>query len=303
MASIVSWLISRVGVIYIIALIFILTCMDIKTIQMRIKLRHLNDAIPDFSDMILFSRTPNAKNDVIWRPYHDYFGLILQYIPDDLIVKDLLGYVDYYKGQETKAIELFKASAVLKNQNLFWPNYNLGVIYYTKGQWAQAAQYLFGAVSSNFHLTLLLMQNSMVYQQISLSPFFKYSFDDEIKGAQAYAYVLLLSSLYNMKQYEKVIVIANLGLANQQLSYKDAFYYYEGLACLQLEKIKEALLFFQKSLDLEKNNPDVYYYLADLMQRAGQLQQAQQLLQVSLALHQKNDPRFPYGAQAGLRFF
>jgi hypothetical protein len=35
--------------------------MDLKTLDARIKIRHLNDAIPDFSDMIIFSKDQNAK--------------------------------------------------------------------------------------------------------------------------------------------------------------------------------------------------------------------------------------------------
>ena len=65
----------------------------------------------------------------------------------------------------------------------------------------------------------------------------------------------------------------------------------------------KAVLLFEKSLTIEKNNPDVYYYLADIYQNAGQLEQSKEFLQVSYALHQKNDPRFPYDKQTYLRFF
>ena len=44
--------------------LFCLTCVDLKMLEMRIKVRHLNDAIPDFSDMIIFSKEQNARK--IW---------------------------------------------------------------------------------------------------------------------------------------------------------------------------------------------------------------------------------------------
>ena len=67
--------------------------------------------------------------------------------------------------------------------------------------------------------------------------------------------------------------------------------------------MEKAFLLFQKSLTIEKNNPDVYFYIANIYQKAGQFDQARALLQVSLALHQKNDPRFPYDSHVNLRFF
>jgi len=297
------WLFCRIAVIYIIVFLFCMTCMDLKTIIERVKVRHLNDAIPDFSDMILFSRDQSAIRDIDWRPYQDYFELILSYLPDDQITMQLLGFVDYNAGREEKAIALFKSSTQMNGKYLFWSNYNLGVLYYKKGMWPQASEYLLNAISSNTRLTLLLMQDSMVYKQILASSYFKYSLDEEIKDAQSRAYILLLSSMYHMKQYDKMIVIANLGIKDQALSHKDAFYYYDGLGFYEIGRIKDAFLMFQESLNLEKGNPDIYYYLADIYQKAGQLEQARDLLQISYTLHQKNDPRFPYEKLANLRFY
>jgi tetratricopeptide (TPR) repeat protein len=277
--------------------------MDLKMVAERIKVRHLNDIIPDFSDLIIFSKDQNAKKNIDWKPYQDYFELILNYIPNDLITDQLLGFVDSYAGHEQKAIALFKASAEMNGKYLFWSNYNLGVLYYKKQFWPQASEYLLNAISSNTRLTLLLMQDSMVYKQMLASPYFNYSLSDEIKDAQSRSYILLLSSLYHMKQYGKMVAISNLALENKDLSYKDAIYYYDGLAFYEMGQFKSAFLLFQESLSLEKANPDVYYYMADIYQRAGQLEQARGLLQISYALHQKNDPRFPYENQAKLRIF
>jgi tetratricopeptide (TPR) repeat protein len=304
LVGIMQWLVSRVGVIYCLVIIFSLTCVDLKNLQERIKIRYLNDAIPDFSNMIIFSKTLNAKNDFYWSSYKDYFRLVLRYMPDDLVTDQLLGYVDYYTGQEQKAIELFKASNQIKGHPLFWSNYNLGVVYYKQGNWPQAADYLFQAISSSPQLTLALIQQSMVYRQITASPYFiKYNLGQELNGATSDAYVLLLSSLYHMGQYEKMMIVVKIAMANQTLLHKDALYYYAGLALLGQTQVPKAVEFFQQSLSLEKANPDVYYYLGDIYQHAGQLTQAQYFMQISYALHQKNDPRFPYDRSITLRFF
>lgn len=298
-----KWLTSRVGVIYVILLFFCLTCVDLKTLDERINVRRLNQAVPNFTYMINFSMDKNGKQVVPWAPYKNYFELIFRYNPDDVIIKQLLGYVDFYTGQEQKAIDLFKSSAEMKGHLLFWSNYNLGVLYYKNGMWAQAAEYLLKVINLNPQLTMLLMRDSLVYKQIFLTPAFTYNLEDEINNAKSKAYILLLSSLHHMEQYDKMIAVYKLAITNKDLLYKDAFYYYGGLSFYETGQMEKAFLFFQKSLTLEKDNPDVYDYIANIYQKAGQLQYAREFLQVSYALHQKKDPRFPYDAQVNLRFF
>ena len=303
LAATLKWLMSRVWIIYLIILVFCFTCMDLKTIEMRIKVRHLNDAIPDFSDMILFSKGQKLKHNIDWNPYRRYFGIILRYMPDDALTRQLLAFVDYHTGREREAVGLYKSSALINGQALFWSNYNLGVIYYKRGMWPQAGEYLLKAIESNPQLTILLMKNSIIYRQISVSPYFKYSLGEDISEAQGQAYLLLLSSLYQMGQYDKVFVVFKLAIANPNLTYQDAYYYYGGLALVGMGQINNAFLLFQKSLAIEKNNPEIYYYISNIYQKAGQLEQARSFLQASYALHQKKDPRFPYEEKVTLHFF
>jgi tetratricopeptide (TPR) repeat protein len=303
MERIIPWIFSRVGMIYIIVLVFCLSFVNFKSLDERIKVRFLNDAIPDFSDLIIFTKDPNAKNELDWRPYKNYFGLIYRYMPRDPVARQLQGLVDYYTGREQEAVNLFESTAMEKGKFLFWSNYNLGVIYYKKGLWSKAAESLFKAIGSSPKLTVLLMDHSLVYRQIMMNPYFKYSLTDELKDGLSHAYILLLSSLSYMKQYDKMIYIANAAIGNPILSHKDAFYYFEGLAFFEMGHFQEAFGLFEKSLTMEKENPYTYYYLANIYQKAGQAEQAHTLLQASYTLHQRNDPRFPYETQAKLRFF
>ncbi len=303
MASVMRWVFGRVAVVYLIVFVFGWTCLDLKTIGLRVKMRHLNDSIPDFSDMIIFEKDPKNKKDIQWQPYRDYFELIGQYMPNDVVARQLLGYVEYFTGQQDKAEDLFKGTSSVSGHLLFWSNFNLGVLYYKKEMWAQAAEYLFKAVSSSPQLALLLMRDSIMYKQIFSSLYFKFSLEHELNMAQAQAYILLLSCYYKTGQLDKVVLMANWGLNNPDLPLKDAFYYYEGMALLGMGQFEKAVIMFQKSLDVEKGNPDVYFYLGEIYQKAGQMGQARQLLQLSYALHQKNDPRFPYEDHIELRFF
>jgi len=169
--------------------------------------------------------------------------------------------------------------------------------------WPQAAEYSLKAIESSPKLTLILMQDSMVYKQIFTSPFFKYSLRDEMNDAKSKAYVVLLSSLHNMGQDAKMILISKIAIEDQNLTDKGAFYYYAGLSYFEMNQMEKAFLLFQKSLSIDQNNPDVYFYMASIYEKAGQLQQAKQLLEICYALHQKNDPRFPYEREVNLRFF
>lgn len=303
MQRMISWAFSRVAVIYLIIGIFCFTCIDLKMLRMKTDLRHLNDAIPDFSDMILFSKGLNQRTQVDWSVYGDYFNLVFSYMPNDMVIMQLLGYVDYFSGEERKAIDLFKSSTILKGKFLFWSNYNLGVIYCKKGMFLEGQKYLFNAVSSNPKVTFLLIQNSLVYKQIFRSPFFKYNLADELKEAKTCAYILLLTSLRHNRQYGKMIMVANYALQKETLGQRDAFYFYEGLAYYAMGQLKQAYVSFKNSLSIEKENPETYFYLANIYQKAGQMSEARNLYQASYALHQKNDPRFPYDAPAGLKFF
>jgi tetratricopeptide (TPR) repeat protein len=198
---------------------------------------------------------------------------------------------------------MFQRSSAIDGHALFWPNYDLGVVYYKNGDWAQAAGHLFQAVSANPRLTVIMMQDSMVYRQMFGSPYFRFSLKDEVIEAQSRAFVLLLSSLLHAGQYEKMFIVSQLALSNPDLSYKDAFYFYAGMAFYMKGQLDKALLLFDKSLSIEKNNPDVYYYIAAIDQRAGQSQQAKAFLQLSYALHLKNDGRFPYEEHFNVQAF
>lgn len=299
----IQWLICRVAVIYFVLFVFSLTCVDLKTLDMRSKARRLNEAVPNFTDMINSSVGKNAMKDINWSPYRNYFELILRYVPNDAITEQLLGYVDYYSNQKERCVQLLKSASMMKGQNLFWPNYNAGVVYYKMGLWPQAAEYLFKAISSNPKLMRILMQDSIVYKQIFATPAFSYNLDEGMINAKSKAYILLLSSLYSMRQYDKVMILADLALADKELLDRDAFYFYDALAYFQLGQMDRAFMLLQKSLTIEKDNPDVYYYMANIFQKAGQVEQAREFLQVSYALHQKNDPRFPYETQVNLHFF
>lgn len=298
----VQWVCSRVAVIYLVLFIFSLTCIDLKMFSDRIKVRHLNQAIPNFTEMVNFSMGQDKKQVVNWAPYKNYFELILRYMPDDVVARQLLGVVDFYAGHKEKAIALFKSSVDLKGRQLFWSNYNLGVIYYKKGMWSQAAEYLLKAISINPQLSIFLMKSSIIYKQIFSIPGFTYSLEEGIDNAKSKAYILLLSSLHSMGQYDKMMVISKLAIPDPKVLYKDEIYYYTGLAFYEAGQFQEAFLLFQKSLTIEKNNPDVYYYIANIYQKAGRLEESRNFFQVSYALHQKNDPRFPFEAHVELGF-
>lgn len=301
--SLIRWVMGRMAWVYVLVLLFCLVCVDFKMLDMRIKMRHLNDAIPDFTSMVVFARNPEAAPAIDWKPYQRYFELILRYMPDDPIARQLLGYVEYYEGHQDKAVDLIQGASLVNGHDLLWADYNLGVIDFKKGMWPQAAESLLKCVLASPKLTEILMENSTVYRQILINPYINTpSLTQGTSQAQSEACVLLLSSLLKMKRYDQVLVISDMALQSRNLVNKDAYYYYAGLALYAMGQPQKAYLLFQRSLTIEKNNPDVYYYLASIYENMGQLAQAKAFLQASYALHEKHDPRFPYDARLKLRF-
>ena len=297
-----QWLTSRIAVIYIVLFVLILTCVDIHTVEKRNKIRHLNGISPDFTQMNNFLTHQVPKPAMNWVPYKNYFELVLRYMPQDAIAQELLGYVYYYMGQENKAIALLKSASNFSD-NLFWPNYNLGVIYYKKGMYEQSFDYMSKAIAANPQGTVGYMYSSVMYRQI----FFRYSskldVKEQLNDAFGLAYILMEASLQHLQRYDQMLMIAASAVSHKEFPYQDAHALYAGIACLELRQADKAVLLFERSLNLEKNNPLVYVYLAQIYKAIGKEQAGQELLKISQDIRMKNEGRFPYDQNIELRYF
>ncbi len=299
---VLKWLVSRVGIIYVLLTVFILFCVDLKTVDERNKARQLNGMRPDFKEMIVFSKSLNHLENINWKPYKDYFEKVLKYMPDYSVANELMGYVYFNMGQEQKAIASYNKVLTI-SKNYFWPNYNLGVIYYKKGFYQEAFTCLRRAVESNPEWTIKYVYDSMMYRQIFVSGAFKYNLKEELNSAYSSAYILMLSSLERLKRYDAMLYLSLFVISKKEFPNQDAFFFYAALATFEMKQLDKSLSFFEQSLILDKNNPMTYLYLSRIYKMAGKDQASENLSRIFESLSVKKSERFPYDQNIGVRFF
>jgi tetratricopeptide (TPR) repeat protein len=167
----------------------------------------------------------------------------------------------------------------------------------------QSLEYLGRAVSANIQTTVGYMQSSVIYRQIFASASSNLDLKEELRNAFGAAYVLLEASLGHLQRYEQMLSVSLMAIDNKELSYQDAHLFYAGMACLQLRQAQKALFLFERSMSLQKNNPQVYLYLSHIYQAIGKNEAAQELLKISENLQMNKDSRFPYDQNIELRYF
>ena len=310
---VMKFLLSRVGIIYVLLFIFLIFCVDLKKIDERVKIRRLNGMRPEFAQMIDFAKHYQPAQTVDWTPYKDYFERLLSYLPnnstaeklhieDYFIAKTLLGYIYFYTGQEKKAISYFGASEDF-NRHFFWSNYNLGVIYYKKGMYAKALKHLNQALETDPEMTIKFMNNSTLYRQIFSSNSFNFNLKDELREAFGSAYVLMAASLGHLQQYKEMLMVSVAAINKKEVPNQEDIYFYAALACLELKEIDKAAVFFNSSLSIKKDNPVIYLYLSRIYKVAGNDQKSQEALKISQEIHSKNSQWHPFDERVELRYF
>ncbi len=298
--NICQWISNRAGILYIFMAIFIFTCVDVsKTIE-RVKARRLNDSRPNFSELLLFNEHKISKQYVSWRDLKNYFQLILSYIPNEPTAQLFLGYVYTQEGNLQKAAEYFQQS--LESPMFFWSHFNLGLLEYQQQHYSQAIENLLAASSFSTDMTIKFMEDSIIYRQIFFSQKFRPEFNQGIRNAKAQALLLIIAACEKIGNYPKMLEFS-IAAMEQNLPYMDAYYFYAGRACLELNQWDKAVAFFDKSLKLDKNNPMIYLYLSKIYKSQGADEQAQELQKIFLLLNAKNGEWAPYDKNIQPRFF
>lgn len=294
------WISSRVLVIYLLFIVLILACVDLKTVEKRTKLRLLNGARPDFSEINRFQQGLGSPID--WKPYQYYFELIIKYIPaGDPVANLLLAYVYYYQHREDKAFVLLRQASAFSG-DLFWPDYNLGVMYYKKGRYEEALNHLARALLADPTMTLRYMQQSIIYRQLLVSEPAGLDLSKRLSQAFSSARLLTVASLGHLKQYDRMLSLAVSAVADKDAQDKAAYFFFGAEACLQLKYFDKALLFYEQALVLDKKNPDVYPRLSRIYEAIGRREEAEGLMRVHASLI-KEGPWVPYDKKIELRYF
>jgi tetratricopeptide (TPR) repeat protein len=92
----------------------------------------------DYAYLLEMERRGMAPFRGVLGEFEDYFQLVVDSFPNQPDSYGMLGYCQYYLGQESQAIKSYQA-AIQMNPSFADFYYNLAVIYYNRGDYSQAA--------------------------------------------------------------------------------------------------------------------------------------------------------------------
>lgn len=167
----------------------------------------LNRTRPDFQGLLNIEKQPSRADPRHGlREYFDYFHLVNEAMPENTDGMLMLGYLDQITGNELQAGVLLK-EAYRSDPQFFFIEYDLALLLFKQGDYAQSADLLQKALAIPPEQTLHQMMDSVIYRQIFSSISDK---SDIIVGLQqAYhdAYVLLIESSAKQKDPQGANVV------------------------------------------------------------------------------------------------
>src|SRR5262249_37186382 len=129
--------------------------------------------------------------------------------------------------------------------------------------------FLVNAVRLRTDVIPLEMMNSVLYRQIFASEEFNANVMQEIQKGISNGYILLLDTLCHLQKYKEALIVADTAINRKELPNQDAFYFYAGLALLGGEQNDKAFVLFNKSIEVNPDNPLAYFYLARMYEAVG----------------------------------
>ncbi len=185
--------------------------------------------------------------------YEYYYEKVSQLIASPLSeVYGMMGYCYYEMGNPQKALINYK-KAVDLNPYYFTYYYNPGVIYFQKGRYKEAVEFLSKAITTKIEYSFNFISSSRVYFPLLIEPL---KFETEVKvylrEGLVRCFKLLILSHYKLNNYTKMIYMAKKAVS-AGLDDDGFFYYYWGVGMSALREHREAAMLFQEAL---KKNPD-----------------------------------------------
>jgi len=274
------WSVQRTAVLYALAVVVILLTVDVSLARYNMQLATLNRIKPlDNNYLIDFSKAEVELDKKKLKKYEHYYQKVSDYIDGRADALGLLGYCQFHLGKPEEAIKLYK-KAIEINPHFFWFYYNLGVIYYKQGSFKEASAMFDRAIETDPEAVLVFIFNSKrIYLPLLASESgkpekfllrqVKSGFMDVFKGA--------VISHFQSKAYEKVLTAAFLGI-NTKADKTDFFYYYAGVAAIELGDVESGVTLLKEAVQRNPNNIDTYKYLAAGFKTAGHQEVASRLL-------------------------
>ena len=90
------------------------------------------------------------------RKFEVYFKMLIQQQPNRADAYGILGFFSYHLGKHGQAISSYK-KAISINPDFFWYHYNLGVIYFRKGDYENAIEFLEKSIKTSPEKSLMFI--------------------------------------------------------------------------------------------------------------------------------------------------
>lgn len=134
----------------------------VKNKAMMITINHYRPDLALWKDHIVDGKPlpKNFLNDSV-----RYYEMISSYVPQIAEPQYFLGLCHFWLGDTAKGIAT-QEKAVMLEPRFFWSWYNLGVMYYQRGDFAKSGQAFRRALSASPQATVNIMANSRIYGEV-----------------------------------------------------------------------------------------------------------------------------------------
>ena len=206
-----------------------------------------------------------------------FYKKMQQYLPDNAEGHFLAGYCSYQLEETQKAILSYK-KAVELNPSFFWSAYDLGVIYFKKGDYENAALTFEHALNADPAKTLFIVENSGLLnswrafdpgernEKRNLQNIFSQRII-HLKEARIRTLKALILCYEQEKDYQRMLATAIKGI-KQNPQDTPFFYLKAGVASYYLKNFKTSLAFLEKAVQKSPSS-EVYDYLALNLKELG----------------------------------
>jgi tetratricopeptide (TPR) repeat protein len=297
-----KWLFSRISLAYVLIFIAIISLVDVKAVDSRIKIRRLNDARPSMVDFVAFGKGDLSADKMNWKPYLKYFSLVVKYMPAEKVSRMFLGVCEYYSGDPDKTVWRHMVQSAEEPPYVFWASYNAGIVAFERGDMRFAIRYLERAIAMPLDNVPDAIRGSTAYRQLMAASNFDVDLMKRIAGARENVYLLLSAACFYAKDHARARAVALAALEKIDIQDKEPFYFYIGASSMAMGVTKDALLFLGKCIELKSRNPFVYQYAAEMLKRSGQDEASSNMLKAAQALRGRASGVFPYPDRLKLRF-
>ncbi len=257
----IKFLFSRVGLFYIVIAVASMYLFNTLDILDRGKAEELNEIMPSFGYLNSFNEKQGAFNQEYLDSYIAYYEKVNEFLPNQADVYSMLGYCYYHANDLEKAISFYNR-AIEVNPHVFWFSYNLGVIYYKQGNYAQAVKSLQAAMDRRPEHALAFVGYSRVYRRIAHGvKNYKNALEERVQVGYGDCLALLVLSNYQLGNYNQSFYVATYAPQVTKY-YKNFFYYYAGMSTFKLKQFSKSAYFLKEFLKDDPYHRDALVHLA-----------------------------------------